>query len=220
MSWKSTNRPGGTHAAGVVIANGPMRLRAGARCCASYENGNRGGEAVLTTQWVMWGTSKSRHAGWTSSACARDRREHLQTHHQDRVTGTGRHRSTPGDKPLSAARAAFRRHEAIKDSDPPFTFARMVKASARRQGHFSSSQKGAQGRVQMGRRHPRTPQANEADNVRDLIATNTLAPAHFGRQVDAYVNRKHGREEAGLPASVMEGGAAETYGINSSTTSR
>src|SRR3954447_20402595 len=52
---EGTNRNTGTHAAGVVIANGPITdyipvqrvLRKG------YENGNRGGEAVITTQWVM-----------------------------------------------------------------------------------------------------------------------------------------------------------------------
>src|SRR5436305_704662 len=50
-----TNRSAGTHAAGVVIANGPITdyvpvqrvLRKG------YENGSRGSEPVITTQWVM-----------------------------------------------------------------------------------------------------------------------------------------------------------------------
>src|SRR6185295_19239776 len=52
---EGTNRNAGTHAAGVVIANGriidyvPVQriVRKG------YEGGNRGAEVVTTTQWVM-----------------------------------------------------------------------------------------------------------------------------------------------------------------------
>src|SRR6266545_4093643 len=55
LKLEGTNRNVGTHAAGVVIANGPItnyvpiqRVMKG-----GYENGNRGGDLVNTTQWTM-----------------------------------------------------------------------------------------------------------------------------------------------------------------------
>ncbi len=51
---EGTNRNAGTHAAGVVIANGPLSdyvpLQ---RVVRKDDAGSRGGEAVVTTQWVM-----------------------------------------------------------------------------------------------------------------------------------------------------------------------
>src|SRR5262249_30610780 len=53
------------------------------------------------------------------------------------------------------------------------------------------------------------------DNIRDLIACNALyRPGPLGGgMVDAYVNRKHGREKAAYPHPVMEEILGETYGI-------
>src|SRR5207249_11639731 len=52
MKLEGTNRNAGTHAAGVVIANGPitdyvpvMRIQ--------RKDGNKNGDAIITTQWVM-----------------------------------------------------------------------------------------------------------------------------------------------------------------------
>src|SRR5439155_18265016 len=61
IKLEGTNRNAGTHAAGVVIANGPITdyvpvqrvVRKG-----GYENGSRGAEPVLTTQWAMGALEK------------------------------------------------------------------------------------------------------------------------------------------------------------------
>ncbi len=53
-SLEGTNRNAGTHAAGVVIANGPITDYVPVqRVVRKGEDGSRGGEPVLTTQWVM-----------------------------------------------------------------------------------------------------------------------------------------------------------------------
>ena len=53
------------------------------------------------------------------------------------------------------------------------------------------------------------------DNIRDLIACTALyRPGPLGGgMVDAYVNRKHGREKPTYPHPVMEEILAETYGV-------
>ncbi len=53
------------------------------------------------------------------------------------------------------------------------------------------------------------------DNIRDLIATNALyRPGPLGGgMVDAYVNRKHGREKPTYQHALMEEVLTETYGV-------
>jgi DNA polymerase-3 subunit alpha len=53
------------------------------------------------------------------------------------------------------------------------------------------------------------------DNIRDLIATNALyRPGPLGGgMVDAYVNRKHGREKASYAHEVLEEVLGETHGV-------
>ena len=53
------------------------------------------------------------------------------------------------------------------------------------------------------------------DNIRDIIASNALyRPGPLGGgMVDAYVNRKHGREKPVYPHPVMEEILGETYGV-------
>src|ERR1700739_3264637 len=53
------------------------------------------------------------------------------------------------------------------------------------------------------------------DNIRDLIACNALyRPGPLGGgMVEAYVNRKQGREKPVYPHPVMEEILAETYGV-------
>src|SRR5262249_14529246 len=55
------------------------------------------------------------------------------------------------------------------------------------------------------------------DNIRDLIACNALyRPRPLGGgMVEAYINRKHGRERPVYPHPVMEEILAETYGVMS-----
>ena len=60
------------------------------------------------------------------------------------------------------------------------------------------------------------------DNIRDLIATNALyRPGPLGGgMVDAYVNRKHGREKPVYAHPIMEEILGETYGDHVSTRNR
>src|SRR4029077_17118674 len=53
------------------------------------------------------------------------------------------------------------------------------------------------------------------DSIRDLIACNALyRPGPLGGgMVDAYVNRKHGREKATYQHPLMEEILSETYGV-------
>src|SRR5262249_45662253 len=53
------------------------------------------------------------------------------------------------------------------------------------------------------------------DHIRDLIACNALyRPGPLGGgMVDAYINRKHGRDKPHYPHPVMEEILAETYGV-------
>src|SRR5262249_17627865 len=58
-SLEGTNRNSGTHAAGVVIANGPITDYIPVqRVVRKGEDGARTGEPVLTTQWVMGDVEK------------------------------------------------------------------------------------------------------------------------------------------------------------------
>jgi DNA polymerase-3 subunit alpha len=184
---EGTNRNAGTHAAGVVIANGPITdyvpvqrvLRKG------YENGGRGSEPVITTQWVMGDLEK---AGMLKM-------DFLGLRTLTVVDNTFKlaRKTRPGDKidwdtiPLGDAK----------------TFALLQRGDAK--GVFQLESDGI--RELLKRMKP--------DNVRDLIATNALyRPGPLGGgMVDAYVNRKHGREKPTYQHPLMEEVLNETYGV-------
>jgi DNA polymerase-3 subunit alpha len=58
-------------------------------------------------------------------------------------------------------------------------------------------------------------QRMKPDKIHDIIAANALyRPGPLGGgMVDAYINRKHGREQPSYPHQIMEEVLAETYGI-------
>lgn len=183
---EGTNRQAGTHAAGVVIANGDLTdyvplsrvLRKG------QENGGKTGEAVVTTQWVMGDLEK---VGLLKMDFLGLR---TLTVMDNTVKMIGK---TQGKK-LDL--------EALPLDDKK-TFDLLQRGDAR--GVFQLESDGI--RELLKRMKP--------DNIRDLIACNALyRPGPLGGgMVDAYVNRKNGRERPTYPHPVMEEILGETYGV-------
>jgi DNA polymerase-3 subunit alpha len=212
---EGTNRNAGTHAAGVVIANGPLTdyvpLQRVVRKGDAGDGGTRrdgdpdtpemdpspGGversvrarpagprEAVVTTQWVMGDLEK---VGLLKMDFLGLRTLTLLAHAVRLIEQTRGERIDLLDLPLDDAK----------------TFALLQRGDAR--GVFQLESDGI--RELLKRMKP--------DNIRDLIATNALyRPGPLGGgMVDAYINRKHGREKPHYPHPIMEEILGETYGV-------
>ena len=219
LKLEGTNRNAGTHAAGVVIANGsildhvPVQriLRKG----EAAEKGRRGegekgrkgeeennqqsglsgspspllpfspsSDTVLTTQWVMGDLEK---VGLL------------------KMDFLGLRTLTVMENTVKLIRKT---HNIELDLDrvpldDPKTFALLQRGDAK--GVFQLDSDGI--RELLKRMKP--------DNIRDLIATNALyRPGPLGGgMVDAYVNRKHGREKPVYQHPLMEEILSETYGV-------
>src|SRR5579871_3718570 len=183
---EGTNRNAGTHAAGVVIANGPLSnfvplqrvIRKG------DGDGSRHDEAVITTQWVMGDLEK---VGLLKMDFLGLRTLTLLDNAVKRIEKTHGEKIDLQKLPL----------------DDPKTYALLQRGDAK--GVFQFESDGI--RELLKRMRP--------DNIRDLIACNALyRPGPLGGgMVDAYVNRKHGRERPTYPHPVMEEILRETYGV-------
>jgi DNA polymerase-3 subunit alpha len=183
---EGTNRNAGTHAAGVVIANGPLTdyvplqrvIRKG------DDAGSRGGDAAVTTQWVMGdlekvGLLKMDFLGLRTLTLLENAVRLIE--------------KTRGEKIDLYALPL----------DDKETYGLLQRGDAK--GVFQLESDGI--RELLKRMRP--------DNIRDLIAIMALyRPGPLGGgMVDAYVNRKHGREPVVYPHPVMEEILAETYGV-------
>ncbi|HEV3237578.1 MAG TPA: DNA polymerase III subunit alpha, partial [Gemmataceae bacterium] len=183
---EGTNRNAGTHAAGVVIANGPLTdyvplqrvIRKG------DDAGAKRDEAVMTTQWVMGDLEK------------------VGLLKMDFL----------GLRTLTFLENAVRlikktRGETVDLHNLPLddreTFALLQRGDAK--GVFQFESDGI--RELLKRMKP--------DHIRDIIASTALyRPGPLqGGMVDAYVNRKLGREKPDYPHPVMREILGETYGI-------
>jgi DNA polymerase-3 subunit alpha len=186
LKLEGTNRNAGTHAAGVVIANGPLTdhvplqrvIRKG------DDAGSRRDEAVMTTQWVMGDLEK---VGLLKMDFLGLRTLTMLDHAVRLIEKTRGEKIDLYELP-------------INDKE---TYALLQRGDAR--GVFQLESDGI--RELLKRLKP--------DNIRDIIALMALyRPGPLGGgMVDAYVNRKHGREKATYPHSVMEEILAETYGV-------
>jgi DNA polymerase-3 subunit alpha len=183
---EGTNRNAGTHAAGVVIANGPLSDHVPLqRVIRKGDNeGSRQDEAVMTTQWVMGdlekvGLLKMDFLGLRTLTLLDDALHLIEKNRGQKID---LHKI-----PL----------------DDPETYGLLQRGDAR--GVFQFESDGI--RELLKRMRP--------DHIRDLIACNALyRPGPLGGgMVDAYVNRKHGREKPSYPHPIMEGILAETYGV-------
>lgn len=204
LKLEGTNRNVGTHAAGVVIANGPITdyvpVQRVSRKGDAAKNG--AGEFTITTQWVMGDLEK---VGML------------------KMDFLGLRTLTVVDntlKLIAKTRLAGRDVESLAEVDPrtyqllkhglesvPLedkeTYKLLQRGDAR--GVFQLESDGI--RELLKRMKP--------DNIRDLIATNALyRPGPLGGgMVDAYVNRKHGREKPVYQHEMMEEILRETYGV-------
>jgi DNA polymerase-3 subunit alpha len=183
---EGTNRNAGTHAAGVVIANGPLIdyvplhrvIRKG------DGDGSRQEEAVVTTQWTMGDLEK---AGMLKMDFLGLRTLTLLDNALKLIEKTRGKKLDLYALPLEDAR----------------TYALLQRGDAK--GVFQFDSDGI--RELLKRMKP--------DNIRDLIACNALyRPGPLGGgMVDAYVNRKHGRERPEYAHPVMREILAETHGV-------
>lgn len=183
---EGTNRNVGTHAAGVVIADGPIInfvpvqrvMRNG------YDGGGRGADLVNTTQWTMGDLEK---VGMLKM-------DFLGLRTLTVMDNTVRLIAKTRGQKLDLAQIPM---------DDKETYALLQRGEAR--GVFQLESDGI--RDLLKRMKP--------DNIRDLIATNALyRPGPLGGgMVDAYINRKHGREKPHYDHPVMEEILSETHGV-------
>jgi DNA polymerase III subunit alpha len=183
---EGTNRNAGTHAAGVVIANGPLSdyvpLQRVVR--KGEDAGSRSGEAVVTTQWVMGDLEK---VGMLKMDFLGLRTLTLLDKAVRLIDKTRGEKIDVYKLPL----------------DDPETYQLLQRGDAK--GVFQFESDGI--RELLKRLRP--------DNIRDIIAGTALyRPGPLGGgMVDAYINCKHGREKPSYPHPIVEEILAETYGI-------
>lgn len=183
---EGTNRNAGTHAAGVVIANGPLSdyvpLQRVVR--KGEDAGARGNEAVVTTQWVMGDVEK---IGLL------------------KMDFLGLGTLTLLDKAVRLIeKTRGQKIDVYKlPLDDPETYQLLQRGDAK--GIFQFESDGI--RELLKRLRP--------DSIRDIIAGTALyRPGPLGGgMVDAYINCKHGREKPVYPHPVLEEILNETYGV-------
>jgi DNA polymerase-3 subunit alpha len=183
---EGTNRNAGTHAAGVVISNGPLTDHVPLQRVIGKadESGGKRDQAAVTTQWVMGDLEK---VGLLKMDFLGLRTFTL----------------------LDNAVRLIEKTRGVKidlqklPQDDPATFALLQRGDAK--GVFQLESDGI--RDLLKRMRP--------DNINDIIACNALyRPGPLGGgMVDAYINRKHGREKPVYPHPVMEQILGETYGV-------
>lgn len=201
---EGTNRNAGTHAAGVVIANGPITdyvpvqrvLRKG------YDGGNRQADGVVTTQWEMGvlekvGMLKMDFLGLRTLTVLDNT---LKLIRKNRVKGGSLDEIQDSDPRTYHLLKKGLANIPLEDKE---TFALLQRGDAK--GVFQLESDGI--RELLKRMKP--------DNIRDLIATNALyRPGPLGGgMVDAYVNRKLGREQPVYEHPVMEQVLSETHNV-------
>jgi|694.fasta_scaffold04340_21 DNA polymerase-3 subunit alpha len=185
LKLEGTNRNAGTHAAGVVISNGPLTdyvpLQ---RIVRKGDESQRKEEGVITTQWVMGD---------------------LETVGLLKMDFLGLRTLTALD---NAVRMIKKNHDLSIDLnsiplDNKATYDLLQKGDAK--GVFQLDSSGI--RELLKRMKP--------DNIRDIIAIMALyRPGPLeGGMVDSYINRKHGREKPVYAHAVMEQILSETFGV-------
>jgi DNA polymerase-3 subunit alpha len=183
---EGTNRQTGIHAAGVVIANGPLTdyVPVHRAVRKGEDAGSRGSEPVVATQWVMGDLEK---VGLLKMDFLGLRTLTLLENAVRLIKKTRGETIDLYKLPL----------------DDPETYALLQRGDAK--GVFQLENDGIR---ELSKRM-------KPDNFRDIIATIALyRPGPLqGGLVDAYVNRKHGREKPTYPHPVLEEILGKTFGI-------
>jgi len=183
---EGTNRNAGTHAAGVVIANGPLSDYVPLQRVVRKDDngGSRGGEAVVTTQWVMGDLEK---VGLL------------------KMDFLGLRTLTLLDKAVRLIKKTRGKDIALYELplDDADTYKLLQRGDAK--GVFQFESDGI--RELLKRLRP--------DNIRDIIACTALyRPGPLGGgMVDAYINCKHGREKPVYAHPIMEEILSETHAV-------
>jgi DNA polymerase-3 subunit alpha len=183
---EGTNRNAGTHAAGVVIANGPITDYVPVQRVVrkSDDTGAKGSEFSITTQWVMGDIEK---VGLLKMDFLGLRTLTLLDNAVRLIAQTRGEKIDIYKLPL----------------DDPETYALLQRGDAK--GVFQFESDGI--RELLKRMKP--------DNIRDIIASTALyRPGPLeGGMVDVYVNCKHGREKPSYAHPVMEEVLGTTHGV-------
>ncbi|HMP01450.1 MAG TPA: DNA polymerase III subunit alpha, partial [Gemmatales bacterium] len=185
---EGNNRNVGTHAAGVVIADGPITDYVPVQKVISKgdrgENGESKGEAQITTQWTMEDLEK---VGLLKMDFLGLRNLTLLSHAVRLIKETQGVEVDLQKLPLDDRKT----YELFQ--------------AGQTQGVFQFESEGIRNLLR----------SLKPDNIRDIIASNALyRPGPLqGGMVDAYINRKHGREEPTYAHAVMAEVLAETYGV-------
>jgi DNA polymerase-3 subunit alpha len=183
---EGTNRQSGIHAAGVVIANGPLTdyVPVHRAVRKGEDGGGRGAEPVVATQWVMGDLEK---VGLLKMDFLGLRTLTLLDNALRLIEKTRGERIDLYQLPL----------------DDPETYALLQRGDAK--GVFQLENDGIR---ELSKRM-------KPDSFQDIIATIALyRPGPLqGGMVDAYVNRKHGREKPAYPHPALEEILGKTYGI-------
>ena len=186
MKLEGTNRQAGTHAAGVVIANGPIIDYCPVQRVVRKDDdsGAKNGDKVVTTQWVMGDLEK---IGLL------------------KMDFLGLRTLTVIDNAIKLIQKTRGKNIDVMNlpADDAETYQLLQKGDAK--GVFQLESEGI--RELLKRMRP--------DNIRDLIAIMALyRPGPLqGGMVDSYVNRKHGREKWDDPHPVITEILNETYGV-------
>jgi len=187
LRLEGTNRNAGTHAAGVVIANGPITDYVPVHRVirkTDNEEGDKKGEVIITTQWVMGDLEK---VGMLKMDFLGLRTLTLLTNCLKLIKKTRGIDIDPYKLPMD---------------DKP-TYEMLAKGDAK--GVFQFESDGI--RELLKRMKP--------DGIRDIIASTALyRPGPLeGGLVNEYVECKHGRKKPNYPHPIMEEVLGETYGV-------
>lgn len=191
MKLEGTNANVGKHAAGVVIADGPItdyvpvqKIADKADALRQKEEGSPAEQTGITTQWTM---------------------EDLEKVGMLKMDFLGLRTLTLLDKAVALIKQT-RGIEINLDAlplDDADTY--LLLSSGKTQGVFQFESEGIRNLLR----------SLKPDNIRDIIACTALyRPGPLqGGMVDAYINRKHGREQPVYEHELMEKILKETHGV-------
>ncbi|HEX3149869.1 MAG TPA: DNA polymerase III subunit alpha [Gemmataceae bacterium] len=204
IKLEGTNRNAGTHAAGVVIANGPITDYVPVQIVKRKDENGEARQAI-TTQWVMGdlekvGMLKMDFLGLRTLSLVDAT---IQLIKKTRGTKEARAKLPPDD---------LKRLEFLESIDYDLnklplddveTFKLLTRGDAK--GVFQFESEGI--RELLKRMKP--------DHIRDIVACTALyRPGPLeGGMVDEYIECKHGRRKPSYPHPVMEEVLGETYGV-------